>query len=243
MCSVVILYRPHHGWPLLLAANRDEMLDRPWDAPARHWPERPRLTAGRDRLAGGTWLGLNDDGVIAGVLNRRHSLGPGTGYLSRGELPLLALEQATAASAAEAVSRIDAAAYRPFNMVVADDRGAFWLRSTGALEVSALAPGLSMITAYDLNDRASPRMRLNLPRFEAAAPPDPEAGDWSAWTGLLADRLHEDGAGPGGAMNVVTDRGFGTVSSSLMALPAAGRARWLFAAGRPGEADYLPVLS
>lgn len=70
MCTVVILYRPEHRWPLILGANRDEMLDRPWRAPGRHWPDRPDVTAGLDKLAGGSWLGLNDTGVVAGVLNR-----------------------------------------------------------------------------------------------------------------------------------------------------------------------------
>ena len=33
MCTLVILRRPGHDWPLILAANRDEMLDRPWQLP------------------------------------------------------------------------------------------------------------------------------------------------------------------------------------------------------------------
>ena len=79
MCSVVIDYRPDADWPVILAANRDEMLDRPWDPPGRHWPDRPNVVAGRDRLAGGSWLGLNDEGVVAGILNRVDSLGPNPG--------------------------------------------------------------------------------------------------------------------------------------------------------------------
>ena len=51
-----------------LAANRDEMADRPWHPPGRHWPERPQVVAGQDQLAGGSWLGLNDAGVVAAVL-------------------------------------------------------------------------------------------------------------------------------------------------------------------------------
>ena len=70
MCTAVILYRPGHPWPLVFAANRDEMASRPWLAPGRHWPDRPEVVAGLDREAGGSWLGINDDGVLAGVLNR-----------------------------------------------------------------------------------------------------------------------------------------------------------------------------
>ena len=48
-------------------------------------------------------------------------------------------------------------------------------------------------------------------------------------------------------MNIVTDSGFGTLSSSLIALPSpeAGdpRGLWLFANGRPGKVGYAIVKS
>ncbi|MGH6912187.1 MAG: NRDE family protein, partial [Geminicoccales bacterium] len=65
MCTVVILRRPDTAWPLLLAANRDEMRSRPWRPPGRHWPDRVEVVAGMDELAGGSWLGINDYGVVA----------------------------------------------------------------------------------------------------------------------------------------------------------------------------------
>jgi hypothetical protein len=101
-----------------------------------------------------------------------------------------------------------------------------------------------MLTARDLNDTRSPRIRHYLPRFAEAAVPDPETSDWKEWMALLADASHEPGAGPGGAMRVVTGTGFGTVSSALIALPASGRDKtpiWLFAPGPPGVAPYAPV--
>lgn len=247
MCTVVILRRPGDDWPLLLAANRDEMRDRPSAAPARHWPERAHVVAGIDLEASGTWLGLNDDGIAAAVLNRPGSLGPAAGYRSRGELPLEALDHADAATAAQALADIDPAAYRTFNMVVADERDAFWLRSAGekGVEVMALPEGLSMITAHDRNDTADPRIRDYLRRFEAAPPPDPGAGDWASWESLLASREFGAGDGPGDAMNVVTDTGFGTVSSSLIALPSYASEgvgpHWLFAPGAPDEAAFETV--
>ena len=65
MCTLVILRRPDHPWPVLIGANRDEMIGRPSLPPARHWPDRPELIAGQDQLAGGSWLGINDWGVAA----------------------------------------------------------------------------------------------------------------------------------------------------------------------------------
>ena len=120
MCTVIVLIRPGHDWPLVLAANRDEMLDRAWDPPGRYWPDRPGVVAGRDRTAGGTWMGVNDANLVAAVLNRPGSLGPAVGKRSRGELPLLALEHAAASDAAAAITDADASAWRSFNPVIAD---------------------------------------------------------------------------------------------------------------------------
>ncbi|HLI10507.1 MAG TPA: NRDE family protein [Alphaproteobacteria bacterium] len=251
MCSVVLLFRPGEPWPVLIAANRDEMLARAWKPPAAHWPDRPGVVAGLDELAGGSWLGVNREGVVAGILNRRHSLGPAQGVRSRGELVLEALDHGDAREAAAALAAIDGRSYRSFNLVIADNTGAYWLRNcgaeaTGRVECFPLPPGYSMITAYDRNDRNSDRIRDYLPRFEAAAIPDPETGNWHAWQMLLASR-GKDGREDGveSAMCVVTDYGFGTSSSSLLALPARerldGKPIWLFASGRPGEAPYRPV--
>jgi len=253
MCTVVILRRPRHDWPLLFAANRDEMADRPWLPPGRHWPDRPRVVAGRDGLAGGTWLGLSDLGLIAGVLNRPGSLGPAPGVRSRGELPLEALEHAGAADAAAALTHVDPTSYRTFNLVIADAADAFWVRSGddggagGKARVTAtpIPEGLSMITAHDMNDDASSRIHRYRPLFEAAPIPDPARGDWSAWQALMASRDTDPGAGPEGAMTIVTGSGFGTVSSSLIALPRPGRdgvePRFLFAPGRPDRVAYAAV--
>jgi hypothetical protein len=250
MCTLILLRRPDHDWPVLFAANRDEMIDRPWAAPGRHWADRPEVVAGLDRTAGGSWMGLNDHGVVAAILNRRGSLGPAAGKRSRGELVLEALDHADAVTAAEALADLSPAAYRSFNLVVADNRDAYWLRNRGeesrVIEVQPIPEGLSMLTAYDLNETASPRVARHLPAFRAAPAPrpdpeDPEGGDWSAWQRLLA-------AGePGSEAAMTVERGgFQTVCSSLLALPAPPRAPheaprqpvWLFAPGRPDRTAY-----
>ena len=117
MCTLVLLRRPDAAWPLVLAANRDELASRPARPPGRHWPDRPEVVAGLDAQAGGSWLGINDHGVLAGVLNRVGTLGPATGKRSRGELVLEALDHADAASAVAALADLDPDAYRPFNLV------------------------------------------------------------------------------------------------------------------------------
>lgn len=250
MCTLVVLYRPDHAWPMICAANRDEQIDRPWLPPARHWPERPYIVAGLDQLAGGSWFGLNNSGVVSGIMNRRGTLGPLPGMRSRGELVLDALDHTDAASAAHALAGRDPRLYRAFNLVIADNRCAYWLRhqgaeTTGRIELMELPPGMSMFTERDRNDPDSPRIRAYLPRFRAAAAPDPKAGDWSAWATLLASRQFDPADGPIGAMSVNTGREFGTVCSSLLALPACPETgtspRWRFAAGPPDQTPFEDV--
>jgi len=262
MCTVVILYRPGHDWPLILGANRDEMRTRPWQGPGRHWDDRPHVTAGLDSLAGGTWLGMNDDRLVACILNRPNSLGPAPGKRSRGELPLDALDHAEARIAAESMAALDPSAYRSFNMIIGDTGGAYCLVNDGISEFMRVQPvptGLSMITAHDLNDTDSDRIRHHLPRFRAAPAPDPEAGDWFVWETLMADRSRAAGADWSGAMAIEpedfdleagSEEGaasvdFGTVCSSLIALPAPGSGRepvWRFSPGMPGQAPYRDVM-
>ena len=133
--------------------------------------------------------------------------------------------------------------------MLADSHDAFWLRhlgeDAGGPVAQPLPPGVSMITAADRNDTKTPRIRHFLPRFRAAPPPAPERDAWEAWQALLASREHDSAAGPEGAMNVALPNGFGTVSSSLIALAAPGRgepaAVWRFAAGPPDQAEFQAV--
>jgi len=234
MCTLIILQRPGNDWPVLVAANRDEMLARAWQAPAEYWPG---IVGGRDTLAGGTWLAVNAAGMVAGVLNRSGSLGPAAGKRSRGDLPLLALRHTTASAAAESLVRLDAGDWRSFNLVVADAADAFLARGlgTGPVAVTRLPAGLSMITASDPNDPAHPRVARHLPRFLAAGTPLPP--DWGNWPALLADG--------GGAwvesLNVPPSQGFGTASAALIGLRPGG-GQFLFAAGAPGSAPFTPVV-
>jgi len=232
-----------------LAANRDEMMKRPWKPPARHWPDRPNVVAGIDLEAGGSWLGANDAGVIAAILNRPNSLGPALDKRSRGELVLDALDSADATDVIDRFRVLDGEAWRPFNMVIADSTNAYWLRNRGPeaawrIEVFPISEGTSMITAQELNDIGSSRIRRYLDRFRAASPPDPDRGEWKNWQNFLADRERGDDSAPDSSMNIFTDFGFGTVSSSLIALPGAQNPRptiWLFSPGQPGLCDYEPV--
>ena len=247
MCTFIILRRPNEFWPVLIGANRDEMIDRPWLAPDRHWPDRPEVVAGKDVLAGGSWLGLNDHGVVAGILNRHGSLGPAAGQRSRGELVLEALDHADASEAAEALSHIEPAAYRTFNLMIADNRDAFWLRHADGKTIDAwpISEGLSLIDSGELNRPNNRRVALATPRFRAAAPPDPDRDDWAAWQELLSSSESPAGEPPENALRFMTGHGYGTVSSALVVLPEANtgerKPRFRYAQWQPAELPWADV--
>jgi hypothetical protein len=248
MCTLVILRRSTHAWPLLVAANRDERATRPFEAPDYHWPDYPDVVGGWDQIGGGTWFAVNGNGVFAAVLNRHHSLGPHPQKRSRGELPLEALGHADASAAAESMAQIDPNAYAPFNLVVADNTFACWLKHDGSskkIQVSEIPEGYSMLTAFDRNDYNFSRVKGYLPRFQNGKVPNPETGDWRDWEVLMAQRLHGATDGPEGAMCVVYPDGqYGTVCSQMLAIPAienAQKPHFRYAHGRPGEAGFTAV--
>lgn len=244
MCTLIILRRPDHRWPLVLGANRDEMRQRPWKAPARHWPDRPEAIAGLDELAGGSWLGLNDQGVVATILNRYGTLGPAPDKRSRGELVLEALDHSEAEDAVQAMAELNPDAYRPFNMLIADNSNCYWLTNregASRVEMAEVPEGVSMLTAHDLNDvSGSDRTKLYLPRFRAVPAPVPDRDEWDGWTMLMGTRDHADEAGPSGAMTMELESGFGTSSSAQIALAAPGEGAniFRFAPGAPDKATF-----
>lgn len=216
MCSIIISRKPNHPWPLAIAANRDEMAGRPWRALGRHWPAYPEVTAGLDEEAGGSWLGFNDSKVLASVLNRFGTLGSMPGKRSRGELVLEALSHDSACESANALNCLDPSSYRPFNLVIADLEQAFWLKNDGmSISTLPIPPGISMLTAYDLNDFPNcPRIHEFLPRFQKLEHFHP--GNWNKAWELLRSPTPADKA----AIFFPNPHGFGTLSSNLIALSA-----------------------
>jgi hypothetical protein len=200
-----------------------------------------------DRLAGGSWLGINQAGLVAVMLNRHGSLGPAPGRRSRGELVLAALSHSELETAASAVAARPAAEYRRFNLVLANACRVLLVlhRQTGRIEVEPVAPGLHLLASGELDDTEHPRIRRFLARFQHADVPDPETGDWRAWRELLVCRTTGGSDAPEAAMNLEFPNGFGTRSSSLIALPAdpqvRGRPFWLFADGPPDITPFQPV--
>ncbi len=85
MCLIAFALDVHPRYALVLVANRDEYRQRPTD-PAGFWSDAPQVLAGRDQLAGGTWIGITTGGKLAAVTNYRDPRQQVVAARSRGQL-------------------------------------------------------------------------------------------------------------------------------------------------------------
>jgi uncharacterized protein with NRDE domain len=148
VCLLVVCSRVVRGFPLVVAANRDERLDRPATAITVLRESVPRILGGRDELAGGTWLAVNEHGVVAGLTNRPSALGRDPNRRSRGELPLLLAAVKSADQAVEAFEReVQPSEYNPAWILVGDRRSLHYLELDGTdhLVHRALDPGIHVL--------------------------------------------------------------------------------------------------
>ncbi len=153
MCTLIAIHRHVPGAPLVVAANRDEFLDRPATGPdfTTH-ANGTRILAPRDLQAGGTWLGLNQHGVFAALTNRPTET-PDTTRRSRGLLVMDALGYEGADKAAAAFEALRPEQYNPFNLFIADGSDAYTIVCYGGtVRVSALEPGAHVIGNAEPND-------------------------------------------------------------------------------------------
>ena len=100
-----------------------------------------RILAGRDLVAGGTWLGVTADGRFAALTNVGGSTPPGPDAPSRGRLPVGFLRGALGARAYAREVYREAERYSGFNLLVADRDGIHCVTNRGDERLTELAPG------------------------------------------------------------------------------------------------------
>ena len=124
MCLIAFAIGASPRWPLVIAANRDEFLNRP-TAPLARWHTEAgkEVISGRDLRAGGTWLGLSPGGRMAMLTNVREPH-PVAGERSRGELVMRWLESGM--DARQFMAQTDSALYGAFNLVLGDFQSSAW---------------------------------------------------------------------------------------------------------------------
>ncbi|MGD1027794.1 NRDE family protein [Candidatus Binatus soli] len=255
MCTLAIYFQAttKREFPVVIAANRDEFLDRPGCEPTTLL-EKPHVVGGKDLRAGGTWLGINEYGIVAGLLNRRADNGANPQARSRGLLCLDALRRRTAAEAAAFAAHERGSDYNPFNLLMVSRTEGFVAYNRGAsIEVVALKPGLHLLTNLDVDDFECPKISASYGKFaelgnRADFQRDP-IGQRAALGALLADHNTQldprIGAAAGGRPNALCLHldNYGTRSSSLIFMRGdTPEIAHYFAPGPPCRTAYGPAI-
>lgn len=164
MCLLILAWKSHPRYRLILAGNRDEFHDRP-SAPLNWWQDDPRVLAGRDLKAGGTWLGVARSGRFGVVTNFRDLQAPIEKAPSRGQLVPRFLTGAT--SPKEFLDDLRGAAprYSGFNLLVGGTRALYYFSNRGPAAPAPLAPGVYGLS-NGLLDTPWPKLTRTRRRFE-----------------------------------------------------------------------------
>lgn len=201
MCLIVFAYNYHPDYHLILAANRDEYLDRPTER-ADFWSDTPHILAGRDKQAGGTWLGVTTDGKLAAVTNYRDPHRQVTDPPSRGKLVAGFLRNPTVTPEEfKGVLNRDRQLYDGFNLLYGTSDKLHYFTNRGGSS-GPILPGIHGLSNHLLDTRwpkvSTARSRLknilqqkNVDQeqiFEALSDPAPFANELLPDTGVGPER-------------------------------------------------------
>lgn len=243
MCTVVFAWQALPETPIAVAANRDERLDRPSSSPEVRGTD-PAVLAPRDERAGGTWMGVNEYGVFVGLTNRwvDEEL---VDERSRGLLVSDLLGSPDAGTAlADAVDAVESHSYDGFNLLVADANDAYLLEYDGTATTRPLDPGVHILVntgadgEYDyptFRETYARSQGENANTVRAALHPLPGERT-QAWLDRAAEVLGDHTFGV-----CIHGEGYGTVSTSLIAIEESGTITYRFADGPPCRTEARPV--
>jgi uncharacterized protein with NRDE domain len=125
MCLIVLAYRQHPRFKLIVAANRDEFYSRP-TVQAAFWEDNPHMLAGRDLEQLGTWLGITTTGRFAALTNFRDPTNVKSTAPSRGGLVRDFLQNSlTPLAYLEEISQISQQ-YNGFNLLIGDAHNLYY---------------------------------------------------------------------------------------------------------------------
>lgn len=176
MCLVIVASRVRKDYPLIVAANRDELFTRPATPLAVLRDDAPRILGGRDLVHGGTWLAVNEHGAVSALTNQQRGASTDPTKRSRGHLPLAAAHQADAARAAEHLRGVRVDEYNACALVIADRADAHYVHIDAAAHATArheqLGPGLHV-----LENRA---LGTPSPKVDAVRAALVDLADWPA---------------------------------------------------------------
>jgi uncharacterized protein with NRDE domain len=181
MCLIAWNWQPASSCPLLLLGNRDEFYARP-TLPLHAWDDG-QVLAGRDELAGGTWLGLSRKGRVAALTNFRDIGNIQKGAPSRGALVANFLQsEGSAMDYLQAVSK-SSNQFNAFNLLVFDGQQLLGLESRHN-KIVHMQAGIGAVSNADF---FTPWPKLEKLRQGLADLKEPQLDDDDALWQLLSD--------------------------------------------------------
>lgn len=231
MCIAYLAIGAHPGWPLFIAANRDEFHARPTTA-AAPWPGHPDLLAGIDDIAGGTWLGVTREGRF-GLLTNYRDMAYEPQAASRGALVADYLKARTPPDAYAGQVAAQGGRYNGFNLIVGDLKRAFYVGNRrGGGEALGLAPGRYVLSNHLLNT-AWPKTQRLKKRLDDYPLDDLEKTLNPVFDILKDQTIADDDALPSTGLSLERERllsspfiispEYGTRCSTVVAIDKAGR--------------------
>lgn len=242
MCTLFIYRSKNTDWPIFIANNRDEFLSRKFYSPGYYWQDNA-IFAGKDLLEGGTWMGINKNGLCAVILNRNSiSLKKKE---SRGHIIIEVLRHTDAYSALRDLKRTFKRNTKFFNLLILDYKNSYWIKyNEDGLIDSKVPYGYSIIDNFDLNDKRSLKQKLSKRLFLEKKLPDPQTNNFQDWQNMLF--LENKNQNDKNSSIYVKDinNNYGTVCSSIIGLPNKSKIKkniiWLYSENKNKYKNLLP---
>lgn len=236
MCLILVAWRVHPDYPLVVAANRDEFHARR-SAGADFWPEHSSVLAGRDLEAGGTWLGLSRTGHFAALTNYRDPARQRPDAPSRGHLVANFLTGDHGID--DYLAALSPTDYNGFNLLLGDGERLIAF-SNISMEKHEIAPGVYGLSNA-LLDTPWPKVGAGKTALQAALAALPDEA--RLWQLLRDDRTHPDETLPATGVPLEWERllsaafirgsGYGTRCSTVLKVGVDGTATF-------DEQSWLP---
>lgn len=240
MGLLAILYRLVPESPILVACNREERYDRP-SLPPSIQSGKPRILAGTDQQTGGTWLGVNQHGLMVGA-TARSKFGTSMAMRSRGSLCRELLRSRSARHAVDtAMEELHTGQYDGVNYVIADAESGWVVHGGSEVEAVELRDGLSIVGSKDVNDPTDERVALAHRLLTLQNLDSPVK-----FLAVASKVFARTPTPPPRPSMVIRGKDAGTVNSTLISLGSRPRdAIYQFADGAPDQCsfeDFSPLL-
>jgi len=240
MCLLAIQYRLVPEAPILVAANREEFYERPSQPPSIK-SGKPRVMCGDDAQAGGTWLGVNQHGLVVGVANRRRTKA-GFPSRSRGVLARELLKQESSVQARDmAMEELSSGKYDGVNFVCCDPNQGWVVHGGDEIDAVRMHDGLNIISGGDLNDPRDERVEMARRLLTLHTLDSPVK-----FLAVASKVFARSPSPPGRPSIVIRGSDRGTVSSTLISLGKKPRdAIYQYSMGPPDRTryeDFSPLL-